>query len=84
MLVTVKFAYRRSNMKFNEDFTITDYTYDIKFYDVSISPCTISVRSYALGRALKSEEIFEDTELMELINQYLFYLMETQADGKEM
>jgi len=71
-------------MKFNEDFTITDDPYDVKLYDVSIRPCGISVRSYVLGRALTNDEILEDIDLMELINQYLFYLMETQTDGKKM
>ena len=63
-------------MKFNEDFTITDYPYDQKHYEVYLTHCNLTVLSYDLGRALKLEEILEDEYLMEVLNPYLYSRIE--------
>ena len=60
-------------MKFMEDFTITDDTYDQKHYEVYLTHCNLTVLSYDLGRALTLKEIFEDEDLMQTINEYLYH-----------
>ena len=51
-------------MKYKKDFTITDYPYGLKHYEIYLTPCNLTVLSYDLGRALKLEEILEDECLM--------------------
>ena len=63
-------------MKFNEDFTITDYPYDQKHYEVYLTHCNLTVLSYDLGRALKLEEILEDECLMQVLNPYIYRRIE--------
>jgi len=58
-------------MKFKENFTITDYPYDQKHYEVYLTHCNLTVLSYDLGRALKLEEILEDECLMQVLNPYI-------------
>ena len=63
-------------MKFMEDFTITDDTYDQKHYEVYLTHCNLTVLSYDLGRALKLEEILEDECLMQVLNPYIYRRIE--------
>ena len=63
-------------MKYKENFTITDYPYDQKHYEVYLTHCNLTVLSYDLGRALKLEEILEDECLMQVLNPYLYNRIE--------
>jgi len=63
-------------MKYKKDFTITDYPYDQKHYEVYLTHCNLTVLSYDLGRALKLEEILEDECLMQVLNPYIYRRIE--------
>jgi len=63
-------------MKYKENFTITDYPYGLKHYEVYLTHCNLTVLSYDLGRALKLEEIQEDECLMQVLNPYIYRLIE--------
>ena len=63
-------------MIYNEDFTIIDFPYGLKHYEVYLTPCNLTVLSYDLGRALKLEEIQEDECLMQVLNPYIYRLIE--------
>ena len=63
-------------MKYKENFTITDYPYDQKHYEVYITHCNLTVLSYDLRRALKLEEILEDECLMQVLNPYIYRRIE--------
>ncbi len=63
-------------MKYKENFTITDYPYDQKHYEVYLTHCNLTVLSYDLGRALTLQETLEDEYLMQVLNPYLYNRIE--------
>jgi len=63
-------------MKHIEYIPITSEPYSLKHYEAYITPRKIIVLSYDLGRALTLEEILGDEYLLQVLNPYLYILLE--------
>ncbi len=66
----------RRDMRYIQQFIISDDPYGNKLYEVYLTPCNLTVLSYDLGGALKLEEILEDECLMQVLNPYIYRRIE--------